>query len=62
MKGGLCRAGAETCIEITTPAGQAIAKKANVTAAPQCVIIDTASGKVKKCNTLPYLTRYLPRK
>ena len=56
-KKGLCRK--KRCVEITSALGQKLAKKAKVTTVPQCVTIDSRSGKVKKCNTGKIMKRFL---
>ena len=54
---GMCKK--ELCLEITTPVGKEVARRANISRVPACVEIDTKNGKVRKCSIDQYLRKYL---
>ncbi len=56
-KQGMCRK--KQCVDISSSRGQRLAKQAKVTNVPQCITIDSRTGKAKKCNTGKIIKRFL---
>ena len=54
-KKGLCKK--EKCVELSSKEGQKLAKGAKITTVPQCVTV--SKGKVKKCDTMKVVKKFL---
>lgn len=54
-KKGLCKK--QECVEISSKQGQKLARQAKVKTVPQCVTVK--NGKAKKCNTKPFIKKFL---